>query len=91
MKKLFTFFAALGLAITMQAANIAVSGLQYCDAYYSTYKFEDGSTMAFYDFDLYVDYDNDTKTLTYPEVYVQVPANSKTALNGTYEVWYAGY
>ena len=26
MKKLFTFFAALGLAITMQAANIAVSG-----------------------------------------------------------------
>lgn len=91
MKKLFTFFATLGMALTTQAANIAVSGLQYCDAYYWTDEDEDGSTMAFYDFDLYVDYDNDTKTLTYPEVYVQVPANSKTALNGTYEVWYAGY
>ena len=91
MKKLFTFFAALGLAITMQAANIAVSGLQYCDAYYWTYEFEDGSTMAFYDFDLYVDLDYETYVYTYPEVYVQVPANSKTALNGTYEVWYAGY
>ena len=91
MKKLFTFFAALGLAITMQAANIAVSGLQYCDAIYWTGEFEDGSTMAFYDLDLYVNYDSDTKTLTYPEVYVWVPAKSKTALNGTYEVWYGGY
>lgn len=89
MKKLFTFFAALGLAITMQATNIAVSGLQYCDAYYSTYEFEDGSTMAFYDFDLYVDYDDNG--YVYPEVYVSVPAKSKTALNGTYEVWYGGY
>ena len=92
MKKLFTFFAALGLALTTQAANIAVSGLQYCDAYYWTYEDEEsGSSIALYDFDLYVDYDSDTEILTYPEVYVQVPANSKTALNGTYEVWYAGY
>ena len=92
MKKLFTFFAALGMALTMQAANIAVSGLQYCDAYYWTYEDEEsGSSIALYDFDLYVDYDSDTEILTYPEVYVQVPANSKTALNGTYEVWYAGY
>ena len=91
MKKLFTFFAALGMALTMQAANIAVSGLQYCDAIYWTYELEDGSTMAFYDLDLYVDYDNDNGNYVYPEVYVQVPANSKTALNGTYEVWYAGY
>ena len=91
MKKLFTFFAALGIALTMQAANIAVSGLQYCDAIYWTYELEDGSTMAFYDLDLYVDYDNDNGNYVYPEVYVQVPANSKTALNGTYEVWYAGY
>ena len=91
MKKLFTFFAALGMGLTMQAANIAVSGLQYCDAIYWTYELEDGSTMAFYDFDLYVDYDNDNGSYVYPEVYVQVPANSKTALNGTYEVWYAGY
>lgn len=91
MKKLFTFFAALGMALTMQAANIAVSGLQYCDAIYWTYELEDGSTMAFYDFDLYVDYDYDNGSYVYPEVYVQVPANSKTALNGTYEVWYAGY
>ena len=91
MKKLFTFFAALGMALTMHAANITVSGLQYCDAIYWTYELEDGSTMAFYDLDLYVDYDYDNGSYVYPEVYVQVPANSKTALNGTYEVWYAGY
>ena len=92
MKKLFTFFAALGMALTMQAANIAVSGLQYCDAYYWTYEDEEsGSSIALYDFDLYVDYDYDNGSYVYPEVYVQVPANSKTALNGTYEVWYAGY
>lgn len=92
MKKLFTFFATLGMALTTQAANIAVNGLQYCDAYYWTYEDEEsGSSIALYDFDLYVDYNLDTEILTYPEVYVQVPANSKTALNGTYEVWYAGY
>ena len=92
MKKLFTFFAALGMALTMQAANIAVSGLQYCEAYYWTYEDEEsGSSIALYDFDLYVDYDSETEILTYPEVYVEVPASSKTALNGTYEVWYAGY
>ena len=38
MKKLFTFFAALGMALTTQAANIAVSGLQFCDVYYWTYE-----------------------------------------------------
>lgn len=47
MKKLFTFFAALGLALTTQAANIAVSGLQFCDAYYWTYEDEEsGSSIG---------------------------------------------
>lgn len=89
MKKLFTFFAALGMVLSMQAATVAIQGLQYCDAIYWTGEFEDGSTMAFYDLDLYVDCDDNG--YVYPEVYVSVPAKSKTALNGTYEVWYGGY
>jgi hypothetical protein len=40
---------------------------------------------------MYKDIDMDTYEYTYPEVYVSLEAKSKTALNGTYDVWYAGY
>ena len=63
-----------------------IKGLVYADAYY--YEF-DG--VAYYDIDMYKDVDPDTYEYTYPEVYVSIEAKSKTALNGTYDVWYAGY
>ncbi len=63
-----------------------IKGLVYADAYY--YEF-DG--VAYYDIDMYKDIDMDTYEYTYPEVYVSLEAKSKTALNGTYDVWYAGY
>ena len=63
-----------------------IKGLVYADAYYYEY---DG--VAYYDIDMYKDIDMDTYEYTYPEVYVSLEAKSKTALNGTYDVWYAGY
>ena len=63
-----------------------IKGLVYADAYY--YEFEG---VAYYDIDMYKDIDMDTYEYTYPEVYVSLEAKSKTALNGTYDVWYAGY
>ena len=63
-----------------------IKGLVYADAYYYEY---DG--VAYYDIDMYKDIDVDTYEYTYPEVYVSLEAKSKTALNGTYDVWYAGY
>ena len=63
-----------------------IKGLVYADAYY--YEFEG---VAYYDIDMYKDVDPDTYEYTYPEVYVSVEAKSKTALNGTYDVLYAGY
>ena len=63
-----------------------IKGLVYADAYY--YEF-DG--VAYYDIDMYKDIDPDTYEYTYPEVYVSIEAKSKTALNGTYDVLYAGY
>ena len=55
--------------------------MQYADAYYYT---ED--EIGYFDFDMYVDVDPDTYEYTYPELYVAVKANSKTALNGTYDL-----
>ena len=64
---------------------VNVKGMQYADAYYYT---ED--EIGYFDFDMYVDVDPDTYEYTYPELYVAVKANSKTALNGTYDLLYAG-
>ena len=65
---------------------VNVKGLVYADAYYYV---EDG--VAYFDFDLYKEFDVDAYTYTYPEVYTIVEANSKTAINGTYDMLYAGY
>ena len=64
---------------------VNVEGMQYADASYYT---ED--EIGYFDFDMYVDIDPDTYEYTYPELYVAVKANSKTALNGTYDLLYAG-
>ena len=63
---------------------VNVEGMQYADASYYT---ED--EIGYFDFDMYVDVDPDTYEYTYPELYVAVKANSKTALNGTYDLLYA--
>lgn len=60
---------------------VNVEGMQYADASYYT---ED--EIGYFDFDMYVDVDPDTYEYTYPELYVAVKANSKTALNGTYDL-----
>ena len=65
---------------------VNVKGLVFADAYYYV---EDG--VAYFDFDLYKEFDVDAYTYTYPEVYTVVEANNKTAINGTYEMLYAGY
>ena len=63
-----------------------ITGLQYADAYYYTYE-----GVGCWAFDLYADYDYDTYVLTYPELYIDVDqAKSSTAINGTYELYYAG-
>jgi len=68
------------------AANeVTVRGLQYADAYYYE---EEG--VGYYEIDMYKDVDPDTYVYTYPEVYVAIEAKSKTALNGTYDLLYAG-
>ena len=60
---------------------VNVEGMQYADASYYT---ED--EIGYFDFDMYVDVDPDTYEYTYPELYVTIKANSKTALNGTYDL-----
>lgn len=65
--------------------EVVISGLQFADAYYYE---EDG--IGYYEIDLYKDFDYDTYDYTYPEVYIALQANSKTALNGTYDLFYAG-
>ena len=65
---------------------VNVKGLVFADAYYYV---EEG--VAYFDFDLYKEFDVDAYTYTYPEVYTVVEANNKTAINGTYEMLYAGY
>ena len=63
-----------------------IKGLQYCDAYYYEYE-----GVKYYDFDLYKDYDANTGAIIYPEIYLSVEAKSKTAINGTYDIVWAGY
>jgi len=63
-----------------------IKGLVYADAYY--YEL-DG--VQYFDIDMYKYINADTYEYTYPEVYVSFEAKSKTALNGTYDVLYAGY
>ena len=66
--------------------NTNITGLQYADAYY--YELEG---IGYWEIDMYKGYDYDTYQYDYPELYVSIQANSKTALNGTYELLYAGY
>lgn len=65
--------------------EVTISDLNYADAIY--YEF-DG--IAYYDFDLYNDSDPDTYEYVYPELYFSVEAKSKTAINGTYSMVWAG-
>lgn len=90
---LVKYFGVAGIKSTSSiellgdAANeVTVRGLQYADAYYYE---EEG--VGYYEIDMYKDVDPDTYEYTYPEVYVAVEAKSKTALNGTYDLLYAGY
>ena len=66
--------------------EVTVTGLQYADAYYSE---EDG--VGYYHLDMYKDYDSDAEDYVYPRLDVNVKAISKTALNGTYELFEATY
>lgn len=63
----------------------AITDLHYCDAYYYT-----EGEYEFYDFDLYKNLTNDY-SYVYPEIYIMVEAKKKTAINGTYDIYYAGY
>ena len=65
--------------------EVTVSDLNYADAIYYEY---DG--IAYYDFDLYNDSDPDTYEYVYPELYFSIEAKSKTAINGTYSMVWAG-
>ena len=65
--------------------EVTVSDLNYADAIYYEY---DG--IAYYDFDLYNDSDPETYEYVYPELYFSVEAKSKTAINGTYSMIWAG-
>ena len=66
--------------------NTNITGLQYADAYYYEY---DG--VGYWEIDMYKDFDMDAYAYIYPEVYVAIQANSKTALNGAYDLLYTGY
>ena len=70
------------IELLSEVSNVVnVKGMQYADAYYYT---ED--EIGYFDFDMYVDVDPDTYEYTYPELYVTIKADSKTALNGTYDL-----
>ena len=64
---------------------VEITGLQYADAYYYEYE-----GIKFYDIDLYKNLDEESYDYIYPELYIIVEANSKTALNGTYDLRFAG-
>lgn len=64
---------------------VEITGLQYADAYYYEYE-----GIKFYDIDLYKNLDEVSFDYIYPELYIVVEANSKTALNGTYDLLFAG-
>lgn len=64
-----------------------ITGVQYADAWY----YVDAGGYPTWDIELYADYDEETKVLTYPYVYFIIDANYETKLNGTYDLYYAGY
>lgn len=64
--------------------TVNIKGLQYADAYY----YEEDA-VGYFEIDMYADSDPDTYETVYPELYVAIQANSKTALNGTYDLLYA--
>ena len=66
--------------------NTTIKGLQYADAFYYDY-----GGVKYYDIDMYQDYNYDSYEYVYPELYVSIQAKSKTAINGTYNLLYAGY
>ena len=66
--------------------NTNITGLKYADALYYEYE-----GVCYYDLDLYKDYDYSLDEYVYPEVYMTIPAKSRTALNGTYDIVYVGY
>ena len=69
------------------ATGTEIKGMKYADAYY----YEDSDGHGFWDFDLYVALDEESYEYTYPELYIMVDvAKSKTALNGTYGLYWAG-
>lgn len=75
--------------VTPPAGNVDIEGMTLCDAYYWRWTDDEETEYPIYDFDLYKGYDDETGYV-YPEVYLQVMANSMTAINGTYELLYAG-
>ena len=69
------------------ATGTEIKGMKYADAYY----YEDSDGHGFWDFDLYVALDEESYEYTYPELYIIVDvAKSKTAINGTYGLYWAG-
>ncbi len=74
------------IELLSEVSNVVnVNGLAYADAYYYEYE-----GVAYYDIDLYKGMDPETYEYIYPDLYLMVEAKSKTALNGTYDLWYAG-
>ena len=71
---------------TPDADVVNVKDLPYADAYYIE---EEG--VAYWEFDLYKDFNEETYSYVYPEVLLGVVSNSKTAINGTYELIHAAY
>lgn len=69
------------------ATGTEIKGMKYADAYY----YEDSDGHGVWDFDLYVALDEESYEYTYPELYIMVDvAKSKTAINGTYGMYWAG-
>lgn len=52
---------------------IVIEGLAYADAYWDT-------DYQYWEFDLYKDYDSESKILTYPEVYFSVTGGTETTI-----------
>lgn len=71
---------------TPDTDTLVINSVQYADAYYYEY---DG--LGYFEVDIYNNYDYDISEYIYPELYICIPAKSKTALNGTYDMLFAEY
>ena len=71
---------------TPTSDTLIINDVQYADAYYYEY---DGT--GYFEVDVYNNYDYDTYEYIYPELYICIPAKSKTALNGTYDMIFTEY